>query len=201
MSDFGSPKDARPDIAAVGALGAFRAGPPVGYASDPPVNGQPAHVVALPDSRKDAMSYLLIPLVQRPSPELAPLRETLRAWVTVVASSGDPCIVLDRDGRVAGLSASAAALVHEEPANVVGRRLVGDVFVIIDFSSAAEPIGDHAIVPPTQALESDVLSRGLVRLRRRDKVTVTVDAIAAPLHAPDGEVIGSLTFFAPLASH
>jgi PAS domain-containing protein len=158
-------------------------------------------VVALPESRKDGMSYLLIPLVQRPSPELAPLRETLRAWVSVVATSADACLVLDRDGRVAGLSASAAALVNEEPTGVVGRRLVGDVFVIIDFSSAAEPVGDHAIVPPTQALHSGVLSRGLMRLRRDDGVTVTIDAIATPLHAADGSLIGSLTFFAPLASH
>jgi PAS domain-containing protein len=158
-------------------------------------------VVAIPESRKDGMSYLLIPLVQRPSPELAPLRETLRAWVTVAAASADACLVLDRDGRVAGLSATAAALVNEEPANVVGRRLVGDVFVIVDFSSAAEPVGDHAIVPPTQALHSDVLSRGLVRLRRSDGVTVTIDAVAAPLHATDGSLIGSLTFFTPLVSH
>jgi PAS domain-containing protein len=156
-------------------------------------------VVAIPESRKDGMSYLLIPLVQRPSPELAPLRETLRAWVTVAATSADACLVLDREGRVAGLSASAAALVNEEAANVVGRRLVGDVFVIVDFSSAAEPVGDHAIVPPTQALHSDVLSRGLVRLRRTDGVTVTIDAIATPLHATDGALIGSLTFFTPLA--
>jgi hypothetical protein len=157
-------------------------------------------VVAIPDSRKDNMSYLLIPLVQRSSPELAPLRETLRAWVSVVASSADACLVLDGDGRVAGLSASAAALVNEDAANIVGRRLVGDVFVIVDFSSAAEPIGDHAIVPPTQALHSDVLSRGLVRLRRADDITMTIDAIAAPLHAHDGSLIGSLTFFAPLGS-
>ena len=157
-------------------------------------------VVAIPESRQDNMSYLLIPLVQRPSPELAPLRETLRAWVTVVASSADACLVLDGDGRVDGLSASAAALVNEDAATVVGRRLVGDVFVIVDFSSAAEPIGDHAIVPPTQALHSDVLSRGLIRLRRADNVTVTIDAIATPLHAHDGSLIGSLTFFVPLTS-
>lgn len=146
------------------------------------------------------MSYLLIPLVQRPSPELAPLRETLRAWVTVVASSADACLVLDGDGRVAGLSAAAAALVNEDAVTIVGRRLVGDVFVIVDFSSAAEPIGDHAIVPPTQALHADVLSRGLIRLRRADSVTVTIDAISAPLHAHDGSLIGSLTFFVPLGS-
>ena len=146
------------------------------------------------------MSYLLIPLVQRPSPQLAPLREALRAWVTVTTTSADACLVLDCDGRVAGLSESAAALVNEEPASVVGRRLVGDVFVIIDFSSAAEPIGDHAIVPPTQALHSNVLSRGLVRLRRSDGVTVTIDAIATPLHAHDGSLIGSLTFFTPLSA-
>ena len=165
-----------------------------------------AGVVVVPDSRKDpgtgdATSYLLIPLVQRPSPELAPLRETLRAWVTVVTTSADACLVLDRDGRVAGLSASAAALVAEAPANIVGRRLVGDVFVLVDFSSAAEPMGEHATIPPTQAIESGVLSRGLVRLRCADRLTVTLDAIAAPLHAADGSVIGSLTFLSRLAPH
>lgn len=146
------------------------------------------------------MSYLLIPLVQRPLPELAPLRETLRVWVSVVTASPDACLVLDRDGRVAGLSATAAALVGEQPVDVVGRRLVGDVFVIIDFSSAAEPIGDHAIVPATQALQANVLSRGLVRLRRTDGVTITVDCVAAPLHASDGSIVGSLSFFAKLTA-
>jgi hypothetical protein len=158
-------------------------------------------VVVVPESRQDAMSYLLIPLIQRPSPELAPLRETLRAWVTVVTTSADPCIVLNADGRVAGLSVSAAQLVAEEPLDVVGRRLIGDVFALVDFSSAAEPMADQSSAPPTQAIASGVLSRGLVRLRRTDGVTVTLDAIATPLHADDGTIIGSLTFFGKLASH
>jgi PAS domain-containing protein len=157
-------------------------------------------IVDISESRKDGMSYLLIPLVQRPAPELAPLRETLRVWVSVVNASSDTCLVLDRNGRVAGLSASAAALVGERSADVVGRRLVGDVFVIVDFSSAAEPVGDRAIVPATQALDSNVLSRGLVRLRRDDGATVTVDCVAAPLHGADGSIVGSLSFFAKLAA-
>jgi hypothetical protein len=147
------------------------------------------------------MSYLLIPLVQRPSPALAPLREALRAWVTVVSTSHDACLVLDREGRVAGISPSAAALVAEDASDIVGRRLVGDVFVLVDFSSAAEPMGDDVAVPPTQAIYSGVLSRGLVRLRRADSVTVTLDVVAAPLHAEDGGVMGSLTFFSHLAAH
>jgi PAS domain-containing protein len=158
-------------------------------------------VAVVPAPRHDGMSYLLIPLIQRPSPELAPLRETLRAWVTVVTTSADPCLVLNRDGRVAGLSASAAALVAEAPFDVVGRRLVGDVFTLVDFSSAAEPMADQSLVPPTQAIATGVLSRGLVRLRRADGVTLTLDAIATPLHADDGSVIGSLTFFGQLAAH
>jgi hypothetical protein len=73
--------------------------------------------------------------------------------------------------------------------------------VVVDFSSAAEPIGEHAVVPPTQAIEAAVLSRGLMRLRRIDGVTVTIDAVSAPLHEIGGDVIGSLTFFASLAAH
>ena len=159
------------------------------------------HNGVVPEIKRDAMSYLLIPLVQRSSPELAPLRETLRAWVTVVATSADPCLVLSADGRVAGLSVSAAALVAEAPMDIVGRRLVGDVFALVDFSSAAEPMPADAMVPPVQAISSGVLSRGLVRLRRADGVTLTLDAIATPLHADDGLIIGSLTFFGRLAAH
>jgi PAS domain-containing protein len=154
-----------------------------------------------PENKRDGMSYLLIPLVHRPSPELAPLRETLRAWVTVVSASADPCIVLGADGRIAGLSRSAAALVAEQAVDVVGRRLVGDVFTLVDFSSAAEPMSADSIVPPTQAIASGVLSRGLVRLRRSDGVTLTLDSIATPLHGDDGTIIGSLTFFGHLAAH
>jgi hypothetical protein len=40
-----------------------------------------------------------------------------------------------------------------------------------------------------------------VRLRRADGVTLTLDAIASPLHADDGTIIGSLTFFGQLAAH
>jgi PAS domain-containing protein len=113
-------------------------------------------VVVVPESRPDGMSYLLIPLIQRPSPELAPLRETLRAWVTVVTTSADPSIVLNADGRVAGLSDSAADLVGEDAADIVGRRLIGDVFALVDFSSAAEPMADQSSAPPTQAIASGV---------------------------------------------
>jgi len=158
-------------------------------------------VAVVPGSKHDGMSYLLIPLIQRGSPELAPLRETLRAWVTVVATSADPCIVLNREGRIAGLSASAAVLFAEAPVELVGRRLVGDVFTLVDFSSAAEPMPDETLVPPTQAIATGRLSRGLVRLRRSDAVTLTLDALATPLHADDGTVIGSLTFLGQLAPH
>ena len=65
----------------------------------------------------------------------------------------------------------------------------------------AEPMADESLVPPTQAIATGVLSRGLVRLRRADGVTLTLDAIATPLHADDGSVIGSLTFLGQLAAH
>lgn len=166
--------------------------------------GPPGHAPGSPGNPLDdprPMSYLLIPLISRTAAELPPLREALRSWVTVVATAADPCLVLDRDGRIAGVSTSAAALVDEEPAALVGRRLVGDVFAIVDFSAAAQPLGDRAHVPPTQALAAGVLSRGLIRIRRPDGTTATLDAISAPLHDSDGAIIGSLTFFAPVAGH
>ena len=60
---------------------------------------------------------------------------------------------------------------------------------------------DETLVPPTQAIATGMLNRGLLRLRRSDGVTLTLDAIATALHADDGTVIGSLTFLGQLAAH
>jgi hypothetical protein len=66
---------------------------------------------------------------------------------------------------------------------------------LVDFTAAASVLPDTEIskIPAVQALLSERLARGLVRVRVRDEI-VTMDAVATPLF--DGEeTVGSLTFF------
>jgi PAS domain-containing protein len=160
---------------------------------------------------RDQRSYLLIPLVSRGPggrggkhaavPALPPLREELRSWVTVVSATSDACLVVDTDGIVVGLSPAAAELLADDAGAIVGRELADDVIVPLDFGASAQPLTDPvAQLPPLAAVASDVLARGLVRLRPGGEEMVTLDVVAAPLHGRDGRVIGSLSFLALIAA-
>jgi PAS domain-containing protein len=168
----------------------------------------------LPPTYSRRSPYLLVPLLEEPrtgndtyrnrgalqESNLVPLREELRAWVSVVALCADACLVLDADGRVVALSPATATLVGTEPADAVGRMLVGDVLALVDFSSAAEPLRDVGAIPPVSAATAGVPCHGLMRLRRPDGPTVTLDTISTPLHGAEGQRLGSLSFFARVGS-
>lgn len=162
----------------------------------------------LPSAAERRMPYLLVPLLEEVSVgqhlagNLAPLPEELRAWVSVVATSADACLVLDSDARVVAISPAAAMLAAIEAIEAIGQRLVGDVLAPVDFSSAAEPLDvDSVSVPPVAAARHGVSCHGLLRLRRPDGSTITLDTVSTPLHGADGQRLGSLTFFAQVAAH
>ncbi len=157
-------------------------------------------VIVLPPAPETRLPYLLIPLVKQADQGLLPLSEALRAWVTVVAGSADPCFVVDVRGHFVGLSSAAGVLLGRDHFSIIGRRLV-DELDLVDFSIAAESLEGHlAQVPPLVALSAGALSRGLVRLRRGDGVIVTLDIVASPLHGTDGSLIGSLCFMSLLTA-
>jgi PAS domain-containing protein len=142
------------------------------------------------------MAYLLIPLVPA-TDELPGPPEPLAAWVAVASGSPDACLVLDHRGRVAGCSEPAAELLGESTLDMRGRVLVGDVIHVVDFSAQAGPGDSYASrIPPLLALQSEMPARGLLRVRHLDGRHVTLDAVSAPLHAPGGELAGSVSFLA-----
>jgi hypothetical protein len=53
---------------------------------------------------------------------------------------------------------------------------------------------------PLLALAGNTLARGLLRVRFPDDTTRTLDAVAAPLHAPNGDVAGTIAFLAAIWS-
>jgi PAS domain-containing protein len=127
----------------------------------------------------------------------APAASTpLARWSASVAAAHDPCLVVDAQGQVLSLSASAAELLGCSDAGVIGRRLV-DVVDLIDFETGASgPDYTSRIAPIAVLANGNGLMRSLLRVRQRDGGRLTIDASAAPLHDAQGEIIGSLSFLA-----
>jgi hypothetical protein len=83
---------------------------------------------------------------------------------------------------------------------ILGRILVGDVIELVDFSAEAGPGDSYALrIPPLMALTSELPSRGLLRVRHASGRRVTLDAVSAPVHGPNGALAGSVSFLAAIA--
>jgi PAS domain S-box-containing protein len=120
----------------------------------------------------------------------------LARWSASVAAAHDPCLVLDAQGQVLSLSASAAELLGCSDAGVIGRPLV-EVIELVDFETGtAAPDYATRIAPVAVLATGNGLMRSLLRVRHRDGSRLTIDASSAPLHDVQGEIIGSLTFLA-----
>lgn len=120
----------------------------------------------------------------------------LARWSASVAAAHDPCMVVDPQGQVLSVSASAAELLGCSDAGVIGRRLL-DVLDLVDFDTGAlDPDYASRIAPLAVLANGHGLMRSLLRVRHPDGTRVTVDASSAPLHDVHSTVIGSLTFLA-----
>jgi PAS domain S-box-containing protein len=156
-------------------LPAPAAEPPPAPADDDPLR----HVVDLGD-------HLRAPAASTP----------LARWSAAVAAAHDPCLLVDAEGQVLSLSASAADLLGCSDAGVIGRRLT-DVIDLVDFETGASAPDYASRIAPLAVLGNGTgLMRSLLRVRHGDGSRVTIDASSAPLHDVRGDVIGSLTFCA-----
>jgi PAS domain S-box-containing protein len=130
----------------------------------------------------------------RPAPTPTPLAR----WSTVVATSHDPCLLLDVHGHVVSVSAAAAELLGCGPEGVAGRPLLA-LIDLVDFDTGASAPDYARRVAPLAVLQDGVgLVRSLLRVRHADGSIRTVDAAGAPVHDGDGRLVGSVTLFAPL---
>jgi PAS domain-containing protein len=166
-----------------------RSGPPPVPPSVPPSEVAPGQQI----------SRLLIPLV-RLGQERSRIGEVLTPWCKLVDDSAEPCLVLDPAGCVVAASTAAAELLGEYgPDQVVGHHLL-DVVDLVDFHGGTAGAVYADRLPPLLALAGNTLTRGLMRVRFADGATRTLDAVAAPLHHPDGQVAGTIAFLASIWS-
>lgn len=126
------------------------------------------------------------------------VRGALDLWGLTVGLADSPCVVIDQTGTVVAISPGCAALLSVDVSTSVGRGLVGEVMDVRDFSAAVGTLPEWEVkkLPPVLAISSKGLARGLLRVWV-GRAARTVDAVAVPLF-DHGDVVGSLTFFAPV---
>jgi len=122
---------------------------------------------------------------------------SLSRWSAAVAASHDACFVLDRDGLVLGISLAAIELIGYGDAAVVGHHIL-DVFNLVDLENGS-PRPEYAPrIPPLVVLDGPGLARSITRVRHVDDAIVTLDTSSAPIHDVAGQLVGSITFIAPI---
>jgi PAS domain S-box-containing protein len=122
---------------------------------------------------------------------------SLSRWSAAVAAAYDPCFVLDSSGVVISISLSALDLIGYPDAAVIGRHVL-EVVHLVDLETAA-PRPEYAPrIPPLVVLDGPGLARSITRVRHEDDAIVTLDTSSAPIHDATGQLVGSVTFIAPI---
>ena len=129
--------------------------------------------------------------------------DPVAGWAKLAADAADLVVVLDATGLVLAVSPSAAGLFADANRDgvdqITGRHLL-DVLDLVDFNPTPGDASMYADrIPPLLAIASNALSRGLLRVRTNG-LTVTLDAVAAPLHDRSGALVGVVAFLAKLSS-
>ena len=123
---------------------------------------------------------------------------SLALWALTVSAANEPCLVLGRDGLVVAVSPGCGSLFAIDPAGAVDLHFVDEVVELLDFGTVPARLPEWEVekIPPLLAVTSRGLTRGLLRVRG-ERGPTTVDAISVPLRE-GADVVGSLTFFAPV---
>ncbi|MCA2212657.1 PAS domain-containing protein [Jidongwangia harbinensis] len=139
---------------------------------------------------------------QARTPAESEFLSNVERWAATVATSVEPCLIIDVATTILALSPSCSELLGlGKPADAVGQPLLGDgALRLIDFTAGGGELDEPEVekIPPLLAIRSERLARGLMRVQLDDgNEHLTVDAIATPLIAAN-QVVASLSFFAPV---
>jgi PAS domain-containing protein len=145
---------------------------------------------------------LVIPLRRTaPDTEGGHLHPGLVPWRAAVCASTDACMLLSAETRIAAASPAAREMLGLAlETETVKPRFLDCGLRFLDFTSGAQPLQDAELarLAPVQALQTDALERGLIRLDLRGAPR-TFDVVASPLHSPPQlDAIGALAFFTPV---
>jgi PAS domain-containing protein len=105
--------------------------------------------------------------------------------------------VLDLNGIVISISTAAIELLGVGDGAVIGRHVL-DVIRLIDLETGAVHPEYAPRITPLVVLEGPGLARSLMRVRHSDRAVVTLDTSSSPIHDVDGNLLGSVSFLAPI---
>jgi PAS domain-containing protein len=137
------------------------------------------------------------PQSRPPTPEVASGGSDLSRWSVAIASAFDGCFLVDTEGILLSISVAAVALLGVGDAAVVGRHLL-ELLRLVDFETGAEAPDYATRIPALVVLDGPGLARSMMRLRHDSGAVVTLDSSAAPIHDSGGQLLGSVTFLAPI---
>ncbi|WP_100445226.1 hypothetical protein [Glycomyces xiaoerkulensis] len=114
-----------------------------------------------------------------------------------MCASTDPCLLLAADTRIVAVAEAAKEMLRLPVDVETARpRFLNAGLSFLDFTADANPLGEAELarLAPIQALQTDALEHGLMRLEQGGSHR-TFDVIASPLHSPPQlDAIGSLAF-------
>jgi PAS domain S-box-containing protein len=158
----------------------------------PPV--ERVDVVRLPDVDDPSQRGPVLGIAA-PSPLTGSM--SLNRWSAAVAAAHDGCFVLDVAGAVLSVSVAGVELLGSGDGTIIGRHIL-DVVNLVDLETGAINPEYAPRITPLVALESPGLARSLMRVRHHDGTVVTLDTSSAPIHDAAGNLLGSMTFIAPI---
>ncbi|MFD2766360.1 hypothetical protein [Micromonospora eburnea] len=143
-----------------------------------------------------SLSEVFVPAPGTPTEQES---DNVGQWSDAVQRAAEPCLLLDADTTVVAISSSGSELLRlGTPEDVIGQPLLAGGLRLVDFTAVPNELTEQDAdkIPPLLALHSGRLARGLLRVQGPGTdAGTTVDAISTPVLA-NGEVAGSLTFFA-----
>jgi PAS domain S-box-containing protein len=175
------PEVSRPDVETVEAAPVTPPPPAEVAPLEPPIEERPARVVDLGASERLSTAT------------------PLSRWSAAVAAAHDGCFVVDRNGVVISVSVAAVELLGCGDMAVIGRHVL-DVVNLVDLETGAANPEYAQRITPLVVLDGPGLGRSLIRVRHRDGTLVTLDTASVPVHDVSGNLLGSVTFLAPIPS-
>jgi PAS domain-containing protein len=131
------------------------------------------------------------------APERLSTASPLSRWSAAVAAAHDACFVLDLNGVVISISVAGVELFGAGDVAIVGRHIL-DVLNLIDLETGAANPSYAPRITPLVVFDGPGLARSLMRVRHADNTILTLDTSSAPIHDVNANLLGSVTFIAPI---
>jgi PAS domain-containing protein len=133
------------------------------------------------------------------APERLSTATPLSRWSAAVAAAHDACFVLDLNGAFISISVAGVELLGTGDVATIGRHVL-DVINLVDLETGAPDPAYAPRITPLVVLDGPGLARSLMRVRHEGGTVVTLDSSSVPIHDVNANLLGSVTFLAPIQS-